>query len=175
MSFSPWAKDFIVNPPLCVERPWSRRAKMSRLSKVNAVSKFAYAAVLCTLGLSTAPLAEERSLGQILYEANCAACHGDTGKGDGEFGKLWAMPVARLDTLSKENGGVFPFERTYKVIDGRLKVKGHGERMTPIWGDVFTLHAIQEYGPFFGEFYANEHIVRGRILALIEYLHELQE
>jgi len=95
--------------------------------------------------------------------------------GDGEFAKMWRMPVARLDTLSKDNGGVFPFERTYKVIDGRTKVKGHGEGMIPIWGDVFTAESVDKYGPFFGEFYANEHIVRSRILALIEYIHQLQK
>jgi hypothetical protein len=148
---------------------------MTRLSKVNAVYIFAYVVVLCIVGLSTESLAEEKSFGQILYDKHCAACHGDTGKGDGEFGKLWEMPVSRLDTLSKDNGGVFPFERTYKVIDGRKKVKGHGERMTPIWGDVFTVRAVHEHGAFFGEFYANEHIIRSRILALIEYIHELQE
>ena len=46
------------------------------------------------------------------------------------------LRVAPTDptTLSRQNGGVFPFDRVYSVIDGRQAVKGHGSRDMPVWG-----------------------------------------
>jgi hypothetical protein len=76
-----------------------------------------------------------------------------------------------LSQLSKRNGGVFPFERVYKVIDGREEVKGHGPRDMPIWGRDYQLKAGRDYVDVG---YDPEAYVRGRILALIDYLNRLQ-
>jgi hypothetical protein len=76
-----------------------------------------------------------------------------------------------LTQLSKKNGGAFPLERAYSVIDGRQEVKGHGQRDMPIWGRDYQIKA--------GEYYLDvgydpEAYVRGHILALIDYLNRMQ-
>ena len=45
---------------------------------------------------------------------------------------------ANLTEIAKRNGGEFPSEMVFKVIDGRQPVKGHGGPDMPVWGDVFT-------------------------------------
>lgn len=130
--------------------------------------------VLTMLGPVGAFAAQE-SFGQREYQNSCAACHGASGKGDGSYAEIIRIAVPPLNTLSKNNEGVFPFDRLYQIVDGRTKMKGHGNGTMPIWGDKYTADAIREHGPFLGEFYATEHIVRGRILAVLEYIHQLQE
>ena len=123
-------------------------------------------------GLTGLAIAEE-SIGQQEYNASCAVCHGVDGKGDGAFGEFLKSGAPSLTTLSKNNGGVFPFEKVYKVIDGRT-AKGHGTREMPVWGAAYTAESVKARGPFFGEWYGEE-IARGRILALIDYISSLQE
>lgn len=103
------------------------------------------------------------------YQANCAACHGVSGKGDGPYNELLKRSATDLSTLSRRNGGVFPVARLYEVIEGAGT--GHGSREMPIFGQSYRVRA--------GEYYADmpydpEPFVRGRILSLIEYLNRLQ-
>ena len=113
---------------------------------------------------------DKSGVGKIEYESNCAGCHGDNGKG-GPFADYLKVAPPDLSQLSKRNGGVFPFERVYKVIDGRQEVKGHGPRDMPIWGRDYQLKAG---GDYVDVGYDPEAYVRGRILALIDYLNRLQ-
>ena len=46
------------------------------------------------------------------------------------------MP-ADLTKLSEANKGVFPFSRTYEIIDGRFEVETHGKRDMPVWGEIY--------------------------------------
>ena len=124
------------------------------------------------VGATNMAVAEE-SLGQQEYEASCAVCHGVDGKGGGAFTEYLKSGIPSLTTLAKNNGGVFPVDRVYSVIDGRT-AKGHGTREMPIWGAAYTAESIKARGPFFGEWYGEE-IARGRILALISYISTLQE
>ena len=76
-----------------------------------------------------------------------------------------------VTTLSKRNGGVFPFVRVYETIDGRNEVQAHGTtRDMPIWGREFTAQS-QELNPY----YNPEAFARAKILALTEYVYRLQE
>ncbi len=119
-----------------------------------------------------AALAEARSeLGKQEYESNCVACHGATGKGDGYFAQYLKMPVPDLTTIQQRNGGVFPADRMIEIIDGRQALKGHGPRQMPIWGTTYTEKAANQYRGFA---YDNEQFVRTRILALTDYLYQLQ-
>lgn len=60
----------------------------------------------------------DASEGRVAYDANCAMCHGASGKGDGPLaGDLSVKPV-NLTTLTRENGGVFPVNRVLSYIDG---------------------------------------------------------
>jgi len=120
-------------------------------------------------------LAAEKSIGQREYEGKCAMCHGVTGKGDGWFSEYLKHPTSSITQLKRNNGGVFPFDRIYQVIDGRKEVQVHGPREMPVWGGVYRVESEKIYDVYFGQLYADEGLVRARILALIEYISQLQE
>jgi len=131
----------------------------------------AIAAMLAVSGISSTTWAAEKAgLGKLEYQSNCAACHGNDGKG-GAYVDFLKVTPPDLTQLSKKNGGVFPLERVYSVIDGRQEVKGHGPREMPIWGRDYQIRAGEHYGDVA---YDPEVYVRGRILALIDYLNRLQ-
>lgn len=115
--------------------------------------------------------AERLDIGKREYEANCVACHGVKGKGDGPFNEFLKVKTPDLTTLSKNNGGLFPVNRVLEIIDGRTLVKGHGTREMPIWGDVYNAQAV----PQFDDYPYNAALfVWARTLALVDYLNRLQ-
>lgn len=99
----------------------------------------------------------------------CAVCHGESGKGDGQFASLMNVPVPGLTTLAAQNEGAFPFLKVFMIIDGRTQAEAHGAPM-PVWGDRFMAEAGDDYGP-----YGAELVTRGRILTLVNYLETIQE
>ena len=120
-------------------------------------------------GVPTLAYAQEQEVaaaGKPVYERNCAVCHGREGKGDGPAMNLLTVKPADLTQISKRNNGAFPFWKTYRVIDGREEIKGHGNRDMPIWGAEFRSEAA-------GNPTAQTQ-VRGRILELVYYLQSLQ-
>ena len=106
--------------------------------------------------------------GEIEYRNYCAACHGSDGKGQGPMGRLLTVRPADLTLLSKKNSGTFPFWQTYRVIDGREEVRGHGTREMPLWGDRFRSQAG-------GNDAGSRAQAAGRLLALVFYLQHIQE
>ena len=56
----------------------------------------------------------------------CAACHGPTGKGDGEAAAGLAKKPANLTRLSSKNKGAFPTTRVMAQIWGYAGAKGRG-------------------------------------------------
>lgn len=139
------------------------------------MSPFAVAVgCLALLSASTVPAAE-KPLGQVEYERKCAMCHGAGGRGDGWFTPFLKKGPSSLTRLARDNGGVFPFNHVYEVIDGRKEIRVHGPRTMPVWGAVYRDESGREYEPYYGLVYADEGVVRARILALIEYLSRLQE
>ncbi|MBI4754437.1 MAG: c-type cytochrome [Betaproteobacteria bacterium] len=115
--------------------------------------------------------AEKIDIGKREYNANCAVCHGATGKGDGSYGELLKTKMPDLTLLSRNNNGVFPVARVYDVIDGRTTVKAHGPREMPVWGTDYSIKAADYYRDVD---YDPDAFVRARILALIDYLNRLQ-
>ena len=107
--------------------------------------------------------AEMIARGKVTYRIYCQNCHGDAAKGDGRVAQWLTVKPADLTRITKANKGTFPFDRIYRVIDGREEVAGHGMRDMPIWGQVF----IETSG--------SEDQVRGKILQLIEFLKSIQE
>lgn len=75
--------------------------------------------------------------GKSEYMEHCASCHGSRGKGDGAVAQFLTLETADLTLLSKANLGVFPREKVYSVIDGRVELLVHGPRTMPVWGNVF--------------------------------------
>lgn len=143
---------------------------------INAFSALAPAAApAIALVLIAAPAAaqEEDVIGKAEYIHSCAACHGESGKGDGPIAEFFAIDVPDLTKLSERNDGAFPFRRVFQVIDGRVDVRAHGERMMPVWGARYS----QEIGGPYLEFdhLATEQLVRGRILELVNYIEAIQD
>jgi mono/diheme cytochrome c family protein len=117
----------------------------------------------------------QRSIGAQEYLNSCASCHGPGGKGDGPVASTLKHPPADLTKLSNANNGVFPLERTFQVIDGRLEVAAHGKRDMPVWGEVYK--PAWDFGVITSPQYAKdlaESIARIRILALVEFISTLQ-
>lgn len=90
---------------------------------------------------------QELQQGKQLYQTNCAACHGETGKGDGVF----AEQLARPDT--GKHAEMQTGEMTVRPVDftdpehmlaagsahlqGKIIRGGMGTGM-PYWGPIFT-------------------------------------
>ena len=130
----------------------------------------AIAMTIASSGVTTAVAADKLDLGKHEYDSNCVACHGNNLKG-GAYVDFLKVTPPDLTLLSKKNGGTFPLERVYNVIDGRQEVKAHGPRDMPIWGRDYQIKA----GEFYAEsYYDPEAFIRGRILALIDYLNRMQ-
>lgn len=128
--------------------------------------------VLVSAFAITASGADKFDIGKIEYEQSCATCHGVDGKGRGSIAQTFQLTVPDITILTKRNGGMFPVSRVYDVIDGREEVKAHGPREMPIWGKYYSLGAAPRYDDYA---YNPEVAVRGRILALIDYLYRLQQ
>jgi mono/diheme cytochrome c family protein len=110
---------------------------------------------------STCGFAEDSDLGKMNYETNCAACHGQSGKGDGPVSVELRTKPTDLTSIAKRNGGVFPAEILYRIIDGRKTIRAHGTYEMPVWGLVFLRSDPED-------------VARNRILAIIAYLKSLQ-
>jgi len=106
-------------------------------------------------------------LGEATYRENCASCHGAAGGGDGPLAEVMTVPVPPLNTLSQQNGGIFPMLMVVHTIDGRNETRGHGNPM-PVWGATFKSAAQAARNP------ATDLVARGRILSLAYYLESIQ-
>lgn len=130
----------------------------------------AVALILVVPGLTAA---EDKRIGEEEYTTNCASCHGPGGKGDGPFNEFLRQTPKDLTVLSKNNDGVFPFQRIYDWIEDPEGVRGHGTQEMPIWGDRYREQLTDKaYDPFGAGF--NE-TVRARILELVFFIASIQE
>lgn len=77
-------------------------------------------------------------IGQEEFRTHCAACHGFGGLGDGPIGPLLKTPAPNLAMITDRNGGKFPFQRVYDIIEGSSVVAAHGSRDMPLWGDRYS-------------------------------------
>ncbi len=133
----------------------------------NVAGLIALALFWATLSTSLAEEEPAISAGKVEFGRNCGICHGIDGKGHGPITPMLKKIPADLTQLAKKNGGEFPFWPTYRMIDGREPIDGHGGRDMPIWGERFRVEAgnLQQ---------GAESTVRGRILEIIVYLMSLQ-
>ncbi len=122
--------------------------------------------------------AQTADAGKAEFLASCASCHGGDGKGNGPVGIVLKMHPADLTVLAKKNGGTFPTDRIYRVIDGREEISGHGTRDMPIWGYRFVppsnknLRSTDDY--IVSPPASPEAVVHARITAVIDYLNRIQ-
>jgi mono/diheme cytochrome c family protein len=139
---------------------------------MGTAAKFLVLTLAC-FGLALDGTAADRvDVGKLQYESACAVCHGMAGKGDGPLRAQLVRPVPDLTVLASNNRGVFPFDRVYQTIDGRLDVGAHGPREMQVWGRVFSMQSsiyFENYPP-----HDVASAARSRILSLTEYLYRLQ-
>ena len=74
-----------------------------------------------------------------------------------------AAGLTGMTGYTARNGGVFPRERLYQIIDGRF-VRSHGDRDMPIWGDAFA-HSREGL---------SDTAVKARIDAIVGYIEGIQ-
>lgn len=120
---------------------------------------------------SGAVLAQQKvDFGKREFEANCASCHGTSGKGNGILVEHLRKSPPDLTLEAKRNQGVFPMNRLYEIIEG-ANVPAHGTRDMPVWGVDYRIKDAEYY---IDVPYDAQALVRARILALLEYLSRLQ-
>ena len=139
----------------------------SRLIKALTVSAIAAGVATMAHAQQNGPAGQTIDAGKDDYDAHCAACHGASGVGEGPYARFLNVTIPNLTTLSKRNGGVFPYSQVYEVIDGELVVPAHGTRNMPIWGQEFS-YKKRPLNP------DPEAFVRAKINALVLYIHHLQ-
>jgi len=101
--------------------------------------------------------------GQQLYYNHCASCHGASAEGDGPVASVMQVTVPNLRNLAARNGGRFPAAAVSAYIDGRTMNAAHGERVMPVWGDVFRAAGA-----------GNEEAATQRIAALVDFIAGIQ-
>ncbi|NDR56036.1 cytochrome c [Aliiruegeria sabulilitoris] len=94
------------------------------------------AVLLSALLIPASVQAMDAEAGKALFQRYCATCHGGTGAGDGPTARIISVAPTALTELSAANGGVFPFSRVIRRIDGRDMIVAHGSPM-PIYGAFF--------------------------------------
>jgi mono/diheme cytochrome c family protein len=130
--------------------------------------KLHVAVTIASLAWSEAA-AQQMSYGEAEYLNSCAVCHGVDAEGDGPLTEVLMKRPPDLTRLAERNGGRFPYNRVFAVIDGRFDVPSHGEREMPVWGRQFLEDDTKLYGPAGGEIVTTE-----RIHNLTGYIESLQ-
>ena len=102
--------------------------------------------------------------GSRLFRTYCASCHGTSGRGDGPMAMQLRRMPPDLTQFTRRNGGVFPSEQVYRIVDGR-DVMSHGDREMPVWGDAFRMTTGG----------GGAAAVKSRIDAIVRYLAGIQE
>lgn len=136
-------------------------------------------AAAAVAALSGEAPAQEVDVGKAEFLSSCASCHGADAKGDGPVAAALKRRPADLTALAKNNNGVFPVQKIYRVIDGRDEIAGHGSREMPIWGYRFVppsnknLKVTEDF--IVAPPASAEGIIYGRIMAVIDYLNRVQQ
>jgi len=123
------------------------------------------AELLSVASLGAAASDTPEAKGKLLYDVNCASCHGISGGGDGPMASSLKVRPPDLRLIRARNGGVFPAETVRRTIDGRTQIRSHGSRTMPVWGVAFQQEGLDA---------DQEREVRERIAALTVYLESIQ-
>ena len=153
---------------------------------------------LMVIALGSAVWSQGLDTGRTEFLSKCAPCHGADGRGTGPLGANFKVKPADLTMIAKRNHGVFSPPAVYQMIDGRKSARSHrsGAEM-PIWGcrhlsppvlrwnahkrnratpRVWRRKAHEATTESFIDLPCDpESIIQSRILAIVEYLGQIQE
>jgi len=102
----------------------------------QSLRKFLLFSGLLVSFTASAQVIDEYS-GEETYMRYCAACHGETGAGNGPVAAGLPITVPDLSRLQQRSGDAFEEDLLRKIIDGREVVVVHGTRYMPVWGYEF--------------------------------------
>ena len=122
--------------------------------------------VFSVLMLFLATRAICRTDGKTDFGELCAQCHGASGTGEGRT--LTEANPPDLTVLSRQNGGKFPFEHVYRIVDGREMTESHRRAAMPFWGQALQKPG-EENTP------QSDAEVKARILDMVEYIRSIQK
>ena len=105
--------------------------------------------------------------GEEIFLNYCAACHGESGRGDGPVARSLVTAVPNLTTITRRYGE-FPSMLIAETIDGRrARIDAHGTRTMPIWGYEFW---VEEGGDVVAQREMKEVIAK-----LVDYIRSIQD
>jgi mono/diheme cytochrome c family protein len=140
--------------------PLALLAAVASLALASASTRLAAAA-------DTEPDAMLADVGAKMFLQYCASCHGTDAKGDGPVAAALKAHPADLTHIAARHQGRFPDAEIAREIDGRFDVTAHGTREMPVWG--------RRFGESIAEGTEPDEVVRGRLMALVEYLKTIQK
>ena len=105
--------------------------------------------------------------GAQLFRVYCSNCHGAGAHGNGPVADIINVKVPDLTKIASRNGGEFPAEKIYRIIDGQSEIPAHGGRHMPVWG--------YEFFGSEGDDEAEHRQASQRIDSVVNYLRTLQE
>lgn len=143
-------------------------SRMSRRTEVNmprkliqrVLSSAALACLLVILGTATNAVSQS---GRHDFEELCAPCHGIDGTGKGR--DLTEANPPDLTAISLRNGGKFPFDKVYRIVDGREAAASHKRFAMPFWEAYLLKHGTPE----------SEAAVKERITEIVRYVETIQK
>ena len=136
---------------------------MFRAFESDAQTRERIANLVAYIETQQQPSTGAQDLGNQLFKSHCASCHGADARGHGPLAERLRHAPPDLTQFTARNGGVFPAERVYRIIDGR-DVAAHVDRDMPVWGYVFRSSAGG----------TDAATVKARIDAIVRYLEGIQ-
>ena len=109
--------------------------------------------------------------GRVTYRVYCINCHGAKGMGDGTLAEMLTTKPSDLTLLKSNNDGKYPADQVRDIIDGRNKVRGHGMKEMPVWGDVFQTSSLEPSGSD----ETGDERARRKVHELVLYLESIQQ
>lgn len=117
--------------------------------------------LLAILGAGTSAVGQ--STGKRDFEQLCAPCHGIDGTGKAR--DLVEANPPDLTDLSLSNNGKFPFDKVYRIVDGRQMLNSHKRFAMPFWGIYLQKQGTHE----------SEAAVKQRITEIVRYIETIQK
>lgn len=131
----------------------------------------AFLVITSVFQFATCAVAQDPQIGENEYRLHCAACHGLTGRGDGPIGQILKTPAPNLALITERNGGKYPVQKIYEIIEGSSVIAAHGTRDMPLWGDRYRKEPDPQTPDQAS--LAND-LAQQRILSLVYYVGTMQ-